>query len=182
MSRTFAWGVWTALLVPYLYMAAVVMPGLLSGMQEVAEDASCARPLDLFLFGFSQDDVLQTLGCLGTTGRAVYREGELTADVAYPIAYGLLLSCTLWFLSGGVLQDRWRYMLAAIPLLAMLVDYVENAHIVMLIDQFPAVLEQTVNRGSAANAMKWGLAFLSIASVLGLSVQHARRLFGRGSQ
>lgn len=180
MGKGVKWAVWAVLFVGYAYMAAVVMPGLMSDIQAVSETATCARPLDLFLTGFSLNDVERSFTCMGPSGLEVYRAGEVRDDVLYPIAYGLFLTFTIWALSGATVRGRFRILLVMLPVLTVGFDLGENAHIVQLIDQFPDLQENTVHRGAWFNRIKWAFAFLSILTVLVLASMHAWRLI-RGS-
>lgn len=156
---------WGVLFVPYLYLAVVAMPGLMVDMRAVALDASCAKPLDLFLFGFTEAQATQVFECLGDSGMAVYQAGERLQDAIYPLSYALLMSFTLWALSGITVSGRKRALLTVLPLLAMAFDYVENAHIIQLIDQYPALGAETVLKASVGNQLKWFFVFLSIGFI-----------------
>lgn len=176
--------VWMVLFVPYLYLAAVVMPGVQHDVQAVALDAGCATPLDLFIVGIDRADALKALECMGQEGRDIYRAAEVREDAVYPISYGLLLAFTLWALSGFAGIRTKKGLLALLPFLAVAFDYVENAHIVQLIDQFPNLSEETVEMASLGNQFKWSFAFVSMALILILLALGGIRMWreDRGSQ
>lgn len=176
ISRGKAWAVWGVLFVPYLYLAAVAMPGLMEDMKAVAVDAACAKPLDLFLFGFTEAQAMEVFGCLGEAGRAVYRAGELSQDTVYPVSYALFLSFTLWALSGLMVTGRKRFFLTLLPFVAMIFDFVENAYIVQLIDQYPELDASTLLKASVGNQMKWFFALVSIALIVVFALLSAVRV------
>jgi len=176
ISRGKAWAVWGVLFVPYLYLAAVAMPGLMDDMNAVAVDATCAKPLDLFLFGFTEAQATEVLGCLGDEGMAVYRAGEQMQDTVYPVIYALFLGFTLWALSGFMVTGRKRFLLTLLPFIAMIFDFVENAHIVQLIDQYPDVNASTLLKASVGNQLKWFFAFVSIALIVVFALLSAVRV------
>jgi len=176
VSRGKAWAVWGVLFVPYLYLAAVVMPGLMADMQAVALDATCAKPLDLFLFGFTEAQANGVFTCLGDAGMAVYRAGELLQDAVYPVIYALFLSFTLWALSGFMVSGRKRVLLALLPFMAMTFDFMENSHIVQLIDQYPTLDAGTVLKASVGNQLKWFFAFVSIGLIVMFALLSAVRV------
>ena len=165
-SKGRAWAVWAILLIPFIYMAAVVMPGVQQQMMSVADDPHCAVPLDLMMFGISDEAALTHLACMGETGRAVYRAAELKQDTIYPLFYGAFLAFTLWALAsfGGITRNRG--LLVLLPIIAVAFDYMENHYIVELIDQFPHLAEGTVDMASMGNQMKWSFAMLSMVMVL----------------
>jgi hypothetical protein len=150
----------------YAYMAAVVLPAASARIAAIAANPECAKPLDLFIGGFSGQEVYASFGCMGQKGLQVYRDIETFEDVFYPISYALFLGLGIFIWAGYCLQKKkWRNLLALLPLLAMLFDYAENASIISLIDQFPKLgLEGiSVQTASFFNQAKWALAFLSMA-------------------
>jgi hypothetical protein len=161
-----AWMVWAILFVPYAYMAAVVMPNVQAEMEAAAADPSCARPLDLRLWGFTEMDVAKTFSCLGEAGLAVYTAAEQNEDVIYPLLYGVFLAFTLFHLCGFAGIRRNRMLVAMLPLLAMGFDLVENFHIVQLAQQFPLLDKGTLHWASLGNQFKWSFAFASIGLIL----------------
>lgn len=165
-SKGRAWLVWAILLIPFGYMAGVVMPGVQHRMESVADDPACSTPLDLMLFGFTDEAAHRSLQCMGEEARPVYRAAELREDAVYPVCYGAFLAFTLWALAsfGGITRNRG--LLVLLPIIAVAFDYMENHYVVELIDQFPNLEEHTVDMASMGNQMKWSFAMLSMLMVL----------------
>lgn len=161
-----AWAIWAALFICYLYMGAIVMPGVMERVNAVASNPSCAAILDLKLFGISEVQANEALTCMGEQGRSVYRSAELKEDFIYPISYGLLLCFSLFCLAGFFGANKLRWLLAALPLLTIGFDILENSHIVQLIDQYPNFDAATLRMASLGNTLKWSFAFPSIGLTL----------------
>jgi hypothetical protein len=73
-------------------------------------------------FGYSPADLDALFKAWGEEGRHLYAVTQLTLDVAFPLAYGVLMATCL---SGTLPAGRWR-RLARMPLAAAGADLVEN--------------------------------------------------------
>jgi hypothetical protein len=168
-SKT-AWAIWAVLFIAYMYMGAIVMPGVMERINAVATDPTCAAILDLHLFGISEAQATDALTCMGEEGRAVYSIAETHEDIIYPFSYGFALSFSLFCLSGFLGFGKWRWLLAALPLICICFDFVENHHIHLLIQQYPTFDADTLRMASLGNTLKWSFAMPSIFGTLVLAV------------
>lgn len=128
---------------------------------------------------FTVEKFQSTLAAWGEENVAAYIDG-MWVDYLYPIAYALALSGWLAVLTHRADHPPSRFTLAlfAAPLLAALLDYVENSlHLLMLtvLHATPAAL---VFLASLAAAVKWTLAGLAILGIVFLSLA---RIFHRFS-
>jgi hypothetical protein len=150
----------------YAYMAAVVLPAASARIAAVAANPECAKPFDLYMTGFSAQEAADNLVCLGQDGISVYRAIELREDVIYPIIYTIFLGLGIFIWAGYCTKQKWlAVLLAFFPVAAMLSDYVENASIISLLDQYgqAEIDGNTVKKASFFNQMKWFFAFTSMA-------------------
>lgn len=129
-------------------------------------------PLKIFdlRFGFSPDEAYELLDGLGEAGRAQYRLLEVTLDLVYPWVYAgffVWLISLLYrqvFAAGAALR-----LINLLPLLVLVMDYLENAGIVQLINRFPERAEGLVWWVSVFNQIKWVAFFVVVGmTVVGL--------------
>jgi hypothetical protein len=62
-----------------------------------------------------------------------------------------LLSFSLFCLSGFLGFGKWRWLLAALPLICIGFDFVENHHIHLLLQQYPTFDAETLRMASLGN-------------------------------
>lgn len=155
-----------AAFIAYAYMAAVVMPAASERINAAADNPNCAKPFDLYLTGFSVQEVDANLACLGKNGIEVYRKVELREDVFYPMSYALFLGLGIFLFGRYATNTHGIHMyLSMLPLLTMAADYGENTWILILLDQYPDMIldSNTVFTASFLNQTKWLLAFTSMS-------------------
>lgn len=119
---------------------------------------------------FRAEKFQAVLAAWGERNVAAYVSG-MWLDFLYPLAYALALSGWIAVLTRRADTPPSRFTLAlfAAPLLAALLDYVENSlHLLMLVglNTAPPAL---VFLASLAAAVKWGLAGLAILAILFLT-------------
>lgn len=170
-SSLSAWLLWCASLIFYIFMAAVQMPAAAEKLTTASQDNSCVEVLDLKVGGFTKEEALKSLGCMGVDGRKAYFNIETTTDIIYPVSYGLFFAISAYFL---VLYTTGRMRLAVffaiIPILGMLMDFYENRNLAILILQYPSLDSSTVQLASVGNIFKWVFFFVALASTLIFSV------------
>ncbi len=156
-------------------LAGVLFWLLARGLGNLPPNAPTIFDLQL---AFRTEKFQSVLAAWGETNVAAYLNG-MWLDFLYPIAYALALSGWIAVLTRRADQPPSGPALAffAAPLLAALLDYLENLlHILMLavLHSTPAAL---VFLASLAAAIKWALAGISILVILTLI---ARRIFAKG--
>jgi hypothetical protein len=160
LSKKASWSIWIALFLAYLYMAVVVMGGASESIAKIADNPSCAVPLDLKFFGVSKEEAEQTLSCFGSKGRELYVTFASREDVLYPITYGVFFGFTLFALSSFCIKRKGIILtISAIPIIITFSDFVENYYILNLLREFPALTPGSVCCMSLFNSVKWGLFF-----------------------
>ncbi len=94
--------------------------------------------------GYDYEYVKTLLENLGEEGRQLYLTRQLPLDIFYPICFGMSGWIALVLLFRKLkISDLWYY-LAALPILAMIFDYAENAGIYRLLMSFPNLPDTTV--------------------------------------
>jgi hypothetical protein len=118
---------------------------------------------------YSQADVQIFFEKLGDAGGEAYRFLSGKIDMVYPLVYGFLLLFIIISLTKTYANSKWM-LLGLIPLLATVLDYIENLSIAQLQLQFPNLASEKVAFASTMTSLKWGVvsvAFL-ILIVLGI--------------
>jgi hypothetical protein len=106
----------------------------------------------------------QSIEAYGEAGRAVYRTIELTADVIYPIIYGLAFAFLIaYFWSRIAPRLRWLPLLAVAT---VLFDYAENAMIVTMLNSYPEQSDLVAQMSAIFSLCKWVLVF----AIMGLAL------------
>lgn len=114
--------------------------------------------------GYDPARTLRMVANYGPAARAYYARTELTADVAYPLTYGLLFAVILTLLFRNKAPKLFRWV-TLLPLASLLFDYLENAAIVSLLTTYPAQSPTLAGLCEVAKVGKWlsfGLVILSM--------------------
>lgn len=117
--------------------------------------------------GYSPNQVYQMIAAYGEQGRQHYILTTLTADLLYPLDYGLLLALLILvsyrraFPTGRLVR-----FLVWMPLLATAFDLLENACIVTMLASYPAQLILVAQLAGMFTLVKWALVLMSVVLVL----------------
>lgn len=125
-------------------------------------------PIDLLIAEFNPAKIQQMVADYGPKGRAVYAQGTLIDDTIYPIVYTFLfcIILSLLYRRRGTVSGS---LVNVFPLLALVLDLVENAFILTLLNGYPAPLPTVAVLCSVANNLKWtSLAITGVLAVYGL--------------
>ncbi len=158
----------------YLILGILIMPRLVP----LIEGASGLKILDIS-FGYSAKHVSELFEAIGTLGRKNYLLFTATADMAYPLVYGLFLCLFISYLFQKAFKSTYEFrFLNLVPLCIVLADYIENFSIIMLLNQFPNLNNSLVKIASYATLIKWGATIFSILVVfIGLFAWSFKSLF-----
>jgi ABC-type sugar transport system permease subunit len=144
------------LLALYLIFNAVVMGW---GAKKInALSGKEVQILDLCLTGYSPEEVNAYLSDYSPEARSFAAKFNAIADTAYPIVYTIMLTVLLaWVYKSRIqLNKSYRYLLL-LPLLMMVLDYLENYHIIAMLHRYPGIPEDIVEAGSMLTVAKWGM-------------------------
>lgn len=128
--------------------------------QPLNEKGEMVQLLDT-IFNYSQEQAYQHLAAYTEQGRAVYLFSVLFLDTLFPLAYGIFLALLLAFL----LEKTSFRIITLLPLLLILVDYIENSHIALLLINYPEQMPQVAYTGSLFTSAKWILIGILLLSV-----------------
>jgi hypothetical protein len=119
---------------------------------------------DLSPAGYSYEYAMQLLAALGAAGRHAYLYRQLPLDFVYPALFAIS-SCLLmaWVLSKGRVRVPAMYYLCLLPVVAGLLDYLENIQIILMILDYPNVTENRVSMSSLMTMAKSGLTTIFFA-------------------
>ncbi|MFN7116254.1 MAG: hypothetical protein ACK4TA_05605 [Saprospiraceae bacterium] len=133
--------------------------------------------LDLMFPAFTIDDAYARLEAYGEEGRAYHSTIHLTADLLFPLIYGVAYALLIAFFWDGSSPRRgWVRYLPLLPFLATIADYAENILIGQMFSQFPDQSNALYRSAGSATFLKWTFQFLSISvAAIGLLLFVARR-------
>ncbi len=124
-------------------------------------------PLDLQFF-YIPEKAYSWLEAYGAEGRIQYRNILLTADIAWPMLYTLLLVCSIsWVFKRSIAEGSKAQLLNVVPLGALLFDLLENACIVTMLSIFPSKPAVLAWIATACTTAKWLFVGASVLVLLG---------------
>lgn len=122
-------------------------------------------PLDLEFF-YTPEQALAAVDAYGETGRSVYRLIQLTADLFYPLAYGLGYGLAIsWFFQRAFAPGSWLQRVNLLLVGAVLFDYLENTAVVTLLSLNPPPYFAAL-LASIFTPIKWAFAIPGILAVV----------------
>ncbi|MFZ9139389.1 MAG: hypothetical protein ACO207_02975 [Bacilli bacterium] len=104
-------------------------------------------------FSFNPSLIYPIIASYGDSGRAYYLWQRWTFDLVWPMVYGLPLFSTLNIFFSG--KTKIRNSVVFLPLVATLLDYVENIVFTILVSLYPIELPFLVIIGVSISALKW---------------------------
>ncbi|GAB3643744.1 hypothetical protein [Spirosoma arcticum] len=160
LDRIANWRVLIFLLALYGLFAGYLLPQAEQRMNALAGKA--LGPIDL-TFGINPERTLRMVADYGPAGRAYYATTEMTLDVAYPLIYSLLFAVLLTMLYRTAPA---LHRIQLLPVAALLLDLLENAMIVTLLNTYPDQSQLVAMVCEVAKLLKWVVAGLLLALVL----------------
>lgn len=137
------------------------MASILIGVGHLIDNTNQRIQLLDTLFYYSQETAYQQLKAYGEYGREVCLFSTLVLDSFFPLIYGAFWAILLGKLLGKTTY-RWLVLL---PLLVIIIDYLENTHTAILLINFPEVCPLVVYWGSIFTMTKWLLIALVMLSI-----------------
>lgn len=168
LQRTSNWKYILPLFILFCGVSFFIFPKYQSQLAEMAGEE--VKPLDI-RFSYTVDEVINDFEKLGVEGRDLYKFIVGRIDMVYPIIYGLFFILVLAYLLKKVTNPDSKFILIALlPLLGMLFDYLENFNTLSLLNNYPNLSEQGVAWGEQMTRIKHGLLFFSIGCALVLAI------------
>ena len=138
----------------FLGLNILVFPGIQANIQALSQGAGA---LDIQPF-YTAEEAFQHINIYGPEGRKLYLLVEWTADLVYPITYGVLFAGKLFRLGAA----NW----SIIPLISAGLDYLENIGITIMLVSYPNFSYIVATITSWLTATKWMFAFASMLTIL----------------
>ncbi len=116
---------------------------------------------------YSPEKAYQLISSYGEAGRREYIVTELTVDIIYPILWALLFSTfTIYFFRRIFPLESFWQKLPLLGPIVMIVDYLENASIVMMLLNYPRRLEVIARAANIFTMTKFWLSDLELILIL----------------
>ncbi|MBD2701456.1 hypothetical protein IC229_12465 [Spirosoma sp. BT702] len=157
LNRIATWKTVLPLLVLYVSFPAYWLKNAEDTINQLA--GKRIGPIDL-TFGFNPARTLAMIADYGPAARSFYARTELTTDVIYPLVYSTLLSLLLTML----FRNKPNRLFIGLPFFTLLLDYLENAAIVTLLNTYPTQSTGVAVLCEVVKLAKW----LSFGVVIGL--------------
>lgn len=156
------WLIILLFLLDSLFMG-VFLPAL-SARREVLSPS--VGSIDL-LFFYTPPKVYGMVAAYGEQGRAIYRTGELTTDILYPIVYTLFLSLLIsWSFQRAFAAESKLQRLNLVPIGAWFFDLLENLGIVSMLSIYPSTPAALAWVTTVFTTIKWLFAGASMLLAL----------------
>lgn len=139
----------------------LAVAALIIGVGQPIEGTNKSIQLLDTMLNYSVEEVYEQIGAYGESGRMICVFSTLILDSLFPLLYGAFMGLVLVFL----LQETKYRMLILLPLLVILVDYVENTHIAFLLINFPEQLPNVVYWGNLVTLTKWALIGITLMTI-----------------
>ena len=127
---------WVALagLVIFFIFSATVLP---AQSAKIDTNSSQAGTPDLSVF-YTPTDLYQMAEAYGEDGRQAFIYARLTFDVVWPLVYLFFLTTSIsWLLKTSLPSDKALLSLNTLPLLAFLLDFLENFSNILVMARYP---------------------------------------------
>lgn len=141
----------------------IILPQLL---QQILFLSDGTMILDLLAW-YTPDEAFQKLNVYGAAGRSLYLIAEWTADLLFPLSYGLFFSALVYRIGGG----RW----CLIPIYSGITDWAENILISFMLLQYPSFNPLLARIAGFLTATKWFLIFTSFLIILFFTTQFIQK-------
>lgn len=117
---------------------------------------------------YTSEDLYELAEAYGPEGRKAYVRARYTFDVAFPIVYGFFLVTTISWLASKVFEPGHKLRsLNLVPIVAVLLDYLENLATSIVMLQYPSKTGIVAAIAPWLSMFKW---FFLIGSFLVLGV------------
>ena len=141
-----------AALVLFVLFTATVLPA--QAARAEAASGGVGSPDQSLLY--TPADLYGWAEAYGAEGRSAYVRARLTFDVVWPLVYAFFLTTAIgWSLRRALPpESRWQ-LLNLVPLVGLLLDYVENLSAATVMARYPARTPLVEWLAPLATALKW---------------------------
>jgi len=176
LQRRVTWRIVLILAAAFVLMSLVIFNvGWAPRIEEIS-----GQPLIDTIFAYSADDLYRILGAYGPEGRQLYTQYLIWLDIFYGTLSGVTFAAILLALSKSV--ERFGGLLrvfALVPILMMLLDYGEDALLLLVLARYPEIVIGLASMASLFTSFKLITVYLSMILMAGGFLM---MLFSRGSR
>lgn len=148
----------------FFLLMFVLINGNWIGTGRLMEITGGVNILD-FEFAYGAEEAYAHLNALGAEGRAFYQSRVLPLDFFFPLGYAAFYFCVIAYLLRRNEKMGWRWLLV-LPPLAMLMDFAENAAILVMLARFPAAAPVGAVCAGVVSTLKYLLMLGNITAIL----------------
>lgn len=128
-------------------------------------------------YSFAQVEELFT--AMGEEGRATNQFISGVIDMIYPLVYGALFVLLLIKLTSNLVYKNIKWIIS-LPILVVIVDYLENFSVLQLLRNFPSITIEQVALASSFTTVKFVFISMTLWAVLLLGVYHLVKKLKQG--
>ncbi|MFK5855179.1 MAG: hypothetical protein QM503_03535 [Bacteroidota bacterium] len=160
----------------YATMLIITIPKLM-------EFSNGMKLLDMMPTGYDSDYILTLFSTLGEEGRQFYLFKQIPIDMVYPglfaISYCLIIA---YFLKKLNKLDSPYFYLSMLPIIAGLADYLENIGIITMLNNYPNILQFSMNATNIFSIIKsmttsvYFVALIIVLIVLGIQTIKGKKI------
>lgn len=133
------------------------------------------QSLDSRLY-YNHADVQELFDVLGIRGRETMFFVSGIVDSIYPLTYGFLFYWMLSYLVSPI-PFKWQTIIPFLVVPAVFFDYAENISVLLLLTNYPNLPAPLITMASAYTSLKWFFVFITLLSVLTLSIVRVTSYF-----
>ncbi len=160
----FFWLLCILTILHFAYIQVFILPTILI-------DSGGYAPLDTAITGYTAAEAKAFFLAIQASGNTSFAAFHAFDDMIFPMLYGLTLALALWLLTAGW-SKTIRIILAAAPLTAMVVDYLENAKIIAMLEMDAARIPKSLaDAASSMTTAKYTLIGISIGIIIVILAQ-----------
>jgi hypothetical protein len=145
---------WVVLISALIFILFMIFVLPAQSAQSALETNTTASPDTSFFYTAS--DLYQMAEAYGESGRAAYIRARFSFDLIWPVVYTLFLIAATGWLAGKtfLLGSKWR-MVTLVPLVGMLLDYLENISAARVMARYPNLTPLAAVLAPIFTLFKW---------------------------
>lgn len=107
-------------------------------------------------FYYTRDQLYQIAEDFGLEGRLYYLDSRISFDIIWPLVYTFfLINAISWLLNKTILEESKLRLLNLTPLVAILLDYMENITNMIVMFRFPGQTDILASLAGIITSLKW---------------------------
>jgi len=150
-NKTSLW-VFLGSLALFILFMVLILPGEAARSDEVLG----SLPSPDTSFYYSKDVLYQIAEDYGQEGRYYYIDSRITFDIVWPLVYTFfLINAISWIMDKTVIEESRLRMLNLVPLIAILLDYLENISNMVVMFRYPQLTDILATMAGIFTTLKW---------------------------